>query len=79
MTGTENAVLGTSLVMLVGGLAAFIPAFATRQDSVAVPALIAMFTSIPLGWWAQGAFEEVPVPGGRLSRCRGARDYGVAR
>ena len=69
-TLTEERIEAASIVGIVGGLAVFLPAFIASRPDIGVPALSSIFVSIPLGWWAMGAFEEIPAPWSRQKRCR---------
>lgn len=69
-TTTEKVLIAESAVAIAGGFLVFVYGFATSNNTLAGAAGTAMLVSIPLGWWAQGAFEEVPVPGSRFDKCR---------
>lgn len=67
-TKTENIVGYSAVVGIVGGLATFVYGVSVRRSDIAGPGFAVASFSIPVGWWAAGAFEEVPV--GRYAKCK---------
>lgn len=67
-TPLERHVQNGAAVAMVGGFLTYVAAFFAKRPDVALPALGAAMAALPVAWWSQGAFEEVPV--GRNWRCR---------
>ncbi len=78
MSRAQNSVLGASMVGLIGGFGTFLGSavYASGHKKSDVMGTIgaagfgAAFVSIPLGWYAMGAFEEVPAPFTLYKHCQ---------